>query len=229
MLPTSDTIELGRIDDHFAGLSLRGDAVDLVVDGRGIVTVDRHGAVLDEHRAGEHGLVDRSYNDLAAVGDASAPQYILLDDTEGYLYDPLTEQQTVRFCVVPGFVAPAQMQKNDAVAVSGDTIVANPRFYGADGALASSELRTYRLSDGTPISSVGLDGNLELQGLAVGLEALYGVAGDRLYRFTPDGRPLGDAPLDGVANATGLAVDNAAHRLFVLDGDAPRIAIFDEP
>jgi hypothetical protein len=232
------TIDLAPLGvDGWRGLSLRGEALHLVAEGRGILEVDREGQLLSEKKVGERGLLNAAYRDLAVVdiggADVAEPErYLLLADNEGWLYDPLTEHQAVHFCVVPGIIedGPVIIQKNDALAVSGDLIVASPRFYERDiegrEEHRSSELRTYRLADGEPLQTVALEDALELTGLAVDLGAIYGVAGSELYTFSHGGELRATQRLDGIERAAGVAIDLAARELLVLDEEADAIRIF---
>jgi hypothetical protein len=219
----ASTIDLARATGGAAlqGVSARPDGdLDVVVDGRGILTVARDGSVKSTHVPGEHGLWELAYHDVASRED---DVFILLSDAEGYLYDARTEQQRVHFCVEPNWDPnePVIIQKNDAVAAQGNLIVAAPRFY-EDDALVESDLRTYRAADGTPIDSVDLMPlGLELQGLTIAGDEILAVQDDALHHFTLDGAHGDVEQLDGVASATGIAVDD--DEVFVTDGSAIRV------
>jgi hypothetical protein len=220
--PSSRDIDVGEATRGAAlrGISFDGDFIDLVVD-HGIVQVDRSGAFVREIAAGERGLLAADYRDLAARGN---DVFILLADNEGYLYDATTEQQRVHFCVEPDWEpepgGPVLEQRNDALAVAGNLIVAAPRFY-EDGVLTEAALRTYRAADGVQLASVSI--GLELTGLAIAGDNILGVQGDELHRFTVDGEHVSTEKLAGIADAGGLAVDGG--EIYV--ADATRIMVFE--
>jgi hypothetical protein len=210
------------------GLSIDGDALDLVIDGRGIVRIDRDGNLLLEHKLGERGLPQYAFHDLAAEGN---DQYVLLVDAEGYLWDPATESFTVHFCVEPGWEEPIVVQKNDAVAVQDSLIVAAPRFYTIDSMgteqLMESALRTYRAGDGAPLSSVDLTSEgLELTGVALAGDEVIGVQKNELVRLSLTGEVLARETLVDIEDATGVAVDIVAKEILVLDGRDAEIRVF---
>ena len=223
-VPESDSIDLASHGvDTWRGLSLHGDRLHLVAEGRGILELDLDGALVSERKVGEQGLLDAAYRDLAVVDAGS--KYVLLADDQGWLYDPLAQTETVHFCVLPGdIIGPALTQKNDAVSVNNETILASPRFYDASTeSLVSSELRTYQLADGLPISSVPLSQPLELRGLAVSLDGVVGVSGDRVYRIDTDGTVRGETAIANLGSAAGIAID--AERAFILDEENDRVSI----
>lgn len=215
-------------DRAVRGLSLVGDELDLIVDGRGILRVNQQGALIAEHKVGEQGLIDRAYNDVASLEQGA---FVLLSDAEGYLYDPATSTMNVHFCVEPGFEEPVVIQRNDAVAVSGTLILAAPRFYTFDEMgnerLTESALRTYRADDGEPLASVDLTAEgLELKGLAHGGDEILGVQGDELVRFSLAGELVAREPLEGVEDASGIAFDLASGSMFVADALHDVVRVF---
>jgi hypothetical protein len=226
-VPETASIDLSSHGvDTWRGLSLspEGDRLHLVAEGRGLFELERNGTLIAERRVGEAGLIDAAYRDVAALDAA----YVLLADDQGWLYDPQAESESVHFCVLPGeIIGPVTKQKNDAVSVDGDVIYATPRFYELDDngneTLTSSELRTYRLSDGEPTGVAPLEHNLELNGVAVRGELILGVSGDRVYSLARDGRVIGETQVSGLANAAGIAVDD--ENAFILDASNERIAI----
>lgn len=232
-LSTACGLPEGAIDlsshgvDTWRGLSMQGDRLNLVAEGRGILEIDLDGELLSERKVGEQGLLDAAYRDLAVVdaGLGDAPKYVLLADDQGYLYDPLAQTETVHFCVLPGdVVGPLLEQKNDAVAVGGETILAAPRFYDVGtGALVSSELRSYALTDGAPQSTVSLSQPLELRGLAVTLDGVFGVSGGSVYRIDRDGSVGSEIAVPSLGSGAGIASDG--ERAFILDEDNDRIAV----
>lgn len=117
-------------------------------------------------------------------------------------------------------------QKNDALALAGASILAAPRFYDDDVQIEAS-LRTYDVSNGDPTGSVDLSGlGLDLRGLDVDGDALFGVSGDQLIRFSLDGQREAGAALDGVADGKGLVVDGG--HVLVLDADGRRVVAYDK-
>lgn len=221
---TASTIDLTLVakDRAIRGVSLHDDNLDVLVDGA-LLTVSRSGALLAERFPGEHGLWQADYKDVVHLGEE---RFILLADPEGYLYDAVTEQQSVHFCVEPDMEPeePVVTQRNDAVAASDNLIVAAPRFY-QDGVLVESSLRTYFAGSGEPISSVDMiDMQLELRGLALDGDEILGVQGGDLYRFSTDGEHLSTTALDGVVDASGIAVDGQT--ILVTDALAPVVRIY---
>ena len=77
-----------------------GTDLHVLIEGRGLLQIDRDGVLVTERPVGSKGLEDRPYRDLAVIGDG---RFLLIADNEGYLYDELTETQRVHFCVEPGF------------------------------------------------------------------------------------------------------------------------------
>lgn len=226
-VPETASIDLSAHGvDTWRGLSLspQGDRIHLVAEGHGLIELDRDGALVNERRVGEAGLLDAPYRDVAALDNA----YVLLADGQGWLYDPQAESESVHFCVLPGdFLGPLTVQRNDAVSVDGDVIYATPRFYEQDESgnetLTSSELRTYRLGDGEPTGTAPLERNLELTGVAVRGDVILGVSGDQVYSLDRDGRVLGETRVGGLAGAAGIAADD--DNAFILDSSNNRIAI----
>jgi hypothetical protein len=132
--------------------------------------------------------------------------------------------------VLPGdFLGPVTVQRNDSVCVDDDVIYATPRFYEQDEqgveTLMSSELRTYRLSDGEPIGVAPLERNLELTGVAVRDDVILGVSGDRVYSLDRDGRVVGETSVAGMKSSAGIAIDD--EHAFILDGDNDRITVVE--
>jgi DNA-binding beta-propeller fold protein YncE len=215
--------------DTWRGLSLQGERLHLVAEGRGILEIDLEGTLVGERKVGEAGLMDAAYRDVAVVdvGLADAPKYVLLADDQGFLYDPIAQTETVHFCVLPGDGVDTMLtQKNDAVAVTGETILASPRFYDdASNGLVSAELRTYRLTDGEPIDSVALENALELRGIAVTLDGILGVSGNTVHHLDAQGSVLGSTAIVDLGSAAGIAVDVAGGRAFILDEDNDRISV----
>jgi hypothetical protein len=231
-VPRESTIDLKSVSDGrpLQGVSVENDLILVLVEGRGLVEIDRSGNVVAEHRVGEAGLVDRAYRDVSPTGRDT---YILLADNEGYLYDPVTQQQNVHFCVVPeAIVGPITVQKNDAVDVESEIIVAAPRFYEIDEStgeerLTSSEIRTYRLSDGQPTGVAQIQGDApEIRGLAIDGNAVLAVEGNRALRYSFEAELLGELALDGVEEAAGIAIDALNDEVLVLDAKAEQLAIF---
>lgn len=226
--PTRGPVDVAdaAVDAPLLGVARDGDGFVLLTDGSGLVRVDDDGFVHERIAPGERGLLDLPYKDVAAVGDGV---YLLLADQEGYRYDALAQSHQLHFCVEPGFTgepdpsAPVLDQKNDALAVQGDLVVAAPRFVdAADGSLVESSLRSYRAVDGEPTGSVDVTAlALALDGLALVDDEIWGVQGAALHRFArADGAHRGEQALDGVERARGLAVDDDA--VWVLDGTTLR-------
>lgn len=237
----------GRVDldidlDIDGGL-LRGVTRDplqgrlqVLVEGRGILELDGDGAVTRTLAVGERGLRDLPYRDIASLGD---DRFLLIADNEGYLYDALTEQLRVHFCVEPGFVecfdengelidenkngicdweeeqpqpgpepVPVPVvQRNDALGLMGNEVVAAPRFY-EEGSRVEASLRSYDASTGVATGAVDLSGvDVDLAGLAPSGGALVGVGGDRLVHIGLDGAPGETVRLEGVSDAAGVIGD----------------------
>jgi hypothetical protein len=234
----SERLARTRIDvgEALGGGAIRGvshaadvaGALDLMVIGRGIVRVDGNGQLLSEHPLGQQGLDDRGYTDVASL---QYDQFVLLSDSEGYLYDPATSALTVHFCVEPGWEEPAMYQRNDALAAEGNSILAAPRFYTVDATgadvLIESSLRTYRAGDGTLLTSVDLTTEgLELTGLAQAGDEIFGVQGNTLVRFSLAGELLDRSTLDGVRAASGIAVDLGRGEFIVADAERSELLVF---
>lgn len=92
----SRSIDVSSLADEGAilGVTKDGDRFDVLVGGVGLVQIDRDGAERARFTQGERGLWGMAYHDVAAQGDE---RFILLADSEGYLYDAVTEQQRVHF------------------------------------------------------------------------------------------------------------------------------------
>lgn len=214
-----------------------GNDLHLLVPGTGVLRVNRSGAQVAALTVGVDGLEDRPYTDLAVIGDG---RFLFIADNEGYLYDAVTAQQKVHFCVEPGFVdctdengawkdgdndglcdwedpAPAEpqpspvepliRQENDALALTGGSILAAPRFYEGDTQIEAS-LRTYDVATGTPTGSADLSGlGLDIAGVDVDEDVLVGVSGDALVRFDRNGGELSRTILDEVTDGAGVVVD----------------------
>jgi hypothetical protein len=73
----------------------------VLVERRGILVLDRDGALVAERNVGVDGLADLPYRDLAATADG---RIVLIADNEGYLWTPETAQLRLHFCVEPGFI-----------------------------------------------------------------------------------------------------------------------------
>jgi hypothetical protein len=238
--PLVSSIDLSPVigDRAIHGVSLSDSGLDVIVDGLGILSFSRAGALLAARAPGERGLQDLDYKDVASLGDEV---FVLLADQEGYLYDALTESQRVHFCVEPDWEpeepvepgepnepGPPVAQRNDALAASGNLIVAAPRFYDAAGALVQSALRTYRAGDGTLIEAVDLlPLGLELRGLALAGDEILGLQGNELHRFSLAGEHLGAERLAGLVEASGAAVDAARGELFVSDEREALIRVYE--
>ena len=125
------------------------------------------------------------------------------------------------------FARPPVDQRNDALAISGNLILAAPRFYDtASDDLVESSLRSYRAADGTPLSSVDLTSlGLDIAGLAIDGDRLLAVADDELHVFSLGGEHESTLPLAGVEDGAGVAVHG--DEVFVADGDARAVVVFD--
>ncbi len=75
-----------------------GTDLHVLIEGRGILQLDRDGVLVVERPVGTKGLKDRPYRDLAVIGDG---RFLLIADSEGYLYDEVVETERVHFCVEP--------------------------------------------------------------------------------------------------------------------------------
>jgi hypothetical protein len=251
----------GRTELAIDGGTLRGVTRDplhgrlqVLVENLGIVEIDDDGAVARTLAVGDKGLRDLPYRDIASLGD---DRFLLIADNEGYLYDALTEQHRVHFCVEPGFVecfdengelidankngvcdweeqqpdpgpAPAPIvQRNDALGLVGNEVVAAPRFY-EEGTRVEATLRSYDASTGVATGAVDLSAvELDLAGLAPFGGALVGVGGDRLVHIGNDGLPGGTLRLEGVADATGVIGDGDG--VLVLDAASRTLVRFTLP
>jgi hypothetical protein len=261
VLVADDVIDVSAL---VAGARVEGVASDpvgrdfhLLVPGKGVLQVDRNGAQVAALVVGENGLEDRPYTDLAVIGDG---RFLFIADNEGYLYDAVTSQQKVHFCVEPGFVdctdengewkdtdndglcdwedpAPVEpqpspvepliRQENDALALTGASILAAPRFYEGDTQIEAS-LRTYDVATGTPTGSADLSGlGLDIAGVDVDVDVLVGVSGDALVRFDRNGGELSRTTLDGVTDGAGVVVDGDF--AWVLDRAAAQLVRFALP
>lgn len=223
----------------------------LLVEARGILTIDEEGGLVGEIPFETRGLRDLPYRDLASLGD---DRFLLIADNEGYQYDALTEQHRVHFCVEPGFAEcfdengelidansngicdwdeeqpepepgqPPIVQRNDALALIGTEVVAAPRFY-EEGRRVEASLRSYDATTGAATGAVDLDGiAIDLGGLSAHGGQLVGVGGDALVTFGTDGMPLDVARLDGVGDAVGVVTDG--DDVLVLDGATARLVRF---
>lgn len=231
-LPGSDVIDLAPLDPDGALQGVAkdpiGDDLHVLVEGIGVLQINRNGELQKTRSVGENGLEDRPYKDIAVIGDG---RFLFIADNEGYLYDEVSQQERVHFCVEPGFdpnepqpTPTVVTQKNDALALTSGAILAAPRFY-EDGAQIEASLRTYDVGSGEPTGSVDLSGlGLDLAGLDVDGDSLVGVSGNVLTRFTLNGEALASVDID-VEDAAGLVVDGD-HAL-VLDRAQQRIVSFD--
>lgn len=97
------------VDDSDAGRArLQGiasdptsDDVHVLIEGRGLLQIDKDGVLVAERAVGVNGLEDRPYRDVAVIGDG---RFLFIADNEGYLWDELAQTQKIHFCVEPGFV-----------------------------------------------------------------------------------------------------------------------------
>lgn len=106
------------------------------------------------------------------------------------------------------------VQKNDAVALFGQTILAAPRFYD-EGVQVEASLRRYELTTGQPTGAVDLTGRgLDVAGLTTTSDGIVGVSDGKLLRFDAQGRLDSASDLD-IADAAGVAV--VGEELFILD------------
>ena len=239
------------IDGALRGLSRDPGtgALHVLIEGQGIVEVDDDGGAGSTIAVGELGLLDLPYRDIASLGDG---RFLLIADNEGYLYDAVTEQHRVHFCVEPGFVEcfdengelidtnnngicdfdEAQVepgptpivQRNDALGLVGSEVVAAPRFY-EQGTRVEASLRSYDANTGVATGAVDLSSvGVDLAGLAPHNGALVGVGGDRLVGFGLDGAFDRELRLDGVTDASGVIDDGDG--VLVLDAASRTIVRF---
>lgn len=107
------------------------------------------------------------------------------------------------------------VQKNDAVALFDQTILAAPRFYDLHGGQVEASLRRYELTTGLPTGAVDLTGRgLDVAGLTATDEGAIGVSDGKLVRFDLQGRVVSESDLD-IVDAAGIAV--VGDELFILD------------
>lgn len=105
VLPGTTEVDLAPFVDD--GARLQGIAKDpvgtdlhVLVEGRGLLQINRDGQLVQERKVGENGLEDRAYKDVAVVGNG---RFLFIADNEGYLYDEVAGIESVFFCVEPGF------------------------------------------------------------------------------------------------------------------------------
>ena len=112
------------------------------------------------------------------------------------------------------------VQKNDAVALLDQTILAAPRFYDpASDAQVEASLRRYELTSGLPTGAVDLTGRgLDVAGMTTTNDAILAVSDGALVRFDRQGRLETEQDLD-VTDPAGIAVDGDGDVL-VLDRNA---------
>lgn len=107
------------------------------------------------------------------------------------------------------------VQKNDAVALFDQTILAAPRFYDLDGGQVEASLRRYELTTGLPTGAVDLTGRgLDVAGLTSTADGTIGVSDGKVVRFDVQGRLVSESNLD-VDDPAGVAV--VGEELFILD------------
>ena len=250
-------VDDGRIDLGFdvdgAPMGVTRDPLNgrlqVLVENQGIVEIDDTGAAVRTLPVGVRGLLDLPYRDIASLGD---DRFLLIADNEGYLYDAVTEQHRVHFCVEPGFVecfdengelidtnnngicdfdegqvepGPTPIvQRNDALGLVGSEVVAAPRFY-EQGTRVEASLRSYDANTGAATGAVDLSSvGVDLAGLAPHNGALVGVGGDRLVGFGLDGTFDREFRLDGVTDASGVIDDGDA--VLVLDAASRTLVRF---
>jgi hypothetical protein len=205
------------------GISIHDDELHILA-GNSIVVVDKSGIELRRIDVIDAGESRSTYNDIAALGDG---QYVLIANNAGYRYDAGTGVVSEHFCVEPGFEEPGEplpsepirSQRNDAVVVVGDTILAAPRFFEdfAEQPYENS-LRSYQLNDGTPTGSVDLSSSsAQLLGMTVVGNEVIGISDDGVVRFPRQGGEL-NTTATAVSDAVGIASDG--EQLFVIDSSA---------
>ncbi len=251
LLVSDDVIELGApvADvDILRGVTRDPGTGELQVlsEGRGVITLRSDGST-SVIETNTRGLLNLPYRDIASLGDE---RFLLIADNEGYLYDAVTERHEIHFCVEPGFVEcfdengeliddnnngicdweedqiepQPVIQRNDALSLVGNEVVAAPRFYES-GARVEASLRSYDATTGVPTGAVDLSSvALDLTGLTPHAGVLVGVAGDRMVRFTLDGSFIDEAALDGVDDAAGVVSDDDG--VYVLDDGARALVRF---
>jgi hypothetical protein len=251
VLVGDDAIDLSAhfgADDVLRGVTRDPNTglLQVLAEGRGILTLNDDGTT-SMIETGTRGLLDLPYRDIASLGD---DRYLLIADNEGYLYDALTEQHRVHFCVEPGFIdcfdengelidennngicdweeeqvePQPVVQHNDALTLVGNEVVAAPRFYES-GTRVEASLRSYNAATGVPTGAVDLSSlELDLTGLTPHAGVLVGVAGDRVVRFGLDGARIDEAALDGVSDAAGVISDGDG--IYVLDADVRALVRF---
>lgn len=114
------------------------------------------------------------------------------------------------------------VQKNDAVALFGNIILAAPRFYDPDsGQQVEASLRRYDLATGVQTGSVDITARgLDVAGLTTSSEEILGVSDGKLVRFDLQGRLESESDLD-IEDPAGVAV--VGDELFFLDRDTKSV------
>jgi hypothetical protein len=216
-------------------LGIRGVAVDqtngdltVLAPGYGLVELTKDGDHVRTILDGEDGLYTGGASDVGKLEDG---RYVLATFGDVFRYDPNAKTQESFFCLVPAIQD--SWMENDAITVVGsaDRILAAPAYYELDKEGPQSSFHvsytenTGEFIDQTDVRASGF----VARGIAFDTaeQRVLAVAGDRIAQFAPSGLIFKMVELEGVENASGLAIDQNAGRVYVTDIESPRVLVFE--
>jgi len=214
----------------FVGLTRDANHGNLhvLVPGVGIVELAQDGTRQNTLAFGERGLVDHGFTDVVSLPDGS---FVLSALGEGLRYNPMTATLQSHFCVEPNFNSEIILA-NHAVTLdeTRGRIIAAPTWHSvSDGSFVAGWHSQYRQDDGTPTESTEITASgIVAKGVAFDSRnnQLLVVTGNKLHTFTVAGQVLGTRTLDGVLDASGVAVDADQRILYVLDDGKKELRAF---
>ena len=202
-------------DEHSGLYRLDGDTFTMVMPRDGMPATDVP--------------VRPPFTDLVAIGPE---QFALTALGDGYKLDTALGTMRQYFCYVPDGLPEPYDQRTDAVTFdpASQLLYAQPRTVDAGGNLLWSQVASYSAETGADLEWTDLPLDVAAGGMAKvpGIDGL--VLGVKSGLCQYDGgvpREVIDLQSIGVVNIDGLAVDEAAGTILVLDGEADQLFELD--
>lgn len=229
---TLDIIDLSTVEGAYGvdGVAIdkaTGD-VHVLMAGKGILIQASDGTNPRAIPFGEE-LPDLGYGDLDLLPDGS---YVLAGPVDALRFDPKDGTLESYFCLVPGWEEIILVNQAVGLDPVDGVILAAPTYYDT---MVSMETPSeayhaqYRM-DGSLTATVDvLASGVVAEGLArdPGSPNILAVDGTRLVAFTPGGQVAGTFLLEGIEDASGLAIDSVAEVVYVTDRADREIRTFD--
>lgn len=220
---------IGAADPVLTGVAVTPGGRRFVFDeGSGLYELhgDTAERVLARDAMPDPGQVVRApFTDLVALDE---DRFAITAIGDGYYLDLAARTMRPYFCYVPDGLPEEYDQRTDAVTYDDEAglLYAQPRTFDAGGDLLASQVASYSFQTGADLDWVNVAGDVAAGGMVKlpGVDGLFlGVRSGLCHLVGAAFSETIDLQSIGVISIEGLAVDQAAGTLLVLDGQADRL------